>query len=419
MRYWGLGMLGAVLLVGSASPDGAPAARIHQQGETSDPSPVVPPAASMAATTSGASGIHVGELHFLDEKSGWAPASRSCGTRTCVVVYATDNGGATWRLRTDPPLPVGDATDSQVLAAPMVRLATRDSGWLVDVDGNLYSTRDGARTWRAEPQANRTVALEAFGRNVWRLDRVCPPSNARCRYTLFVTDDAGDHWSPAEPQPPIGDAGVSSLTPSLVRPSAQAAYILSDVGDYPEANHSGDPPPREWKPNPILAKTLDGGRTWATIKPPCPAIGQGGYWGADLATSSPDDLWLVCHDAAGSGAMQPKHLRRSSDGGRHWSEDLGTPNPGNGGRTAAGSPLRACRGGSRTSIACTRDGGRTWFYPVPNGEDNPRDGGVEVYQFADDRRGWAIGQDIHSGNFNVLWRTDDGGETWSPTQVAS
>jgi photosystem II stability/assembly factor-like uncharacterized protein len=210
---------------------------------------------------------------------------------------------------------------------------------------------------------------------------------------------------------------MSSLTPSLVRPLPDVAYIFSDAGDYPDAAHSGDPSPREWNPDPLIERTVDGGRTWAAVKPPCPARKEGGAWGADLAVSTADDIWLVCDDTAASGAMQPKHLRRSSDGGQHWSEDLGTPNAGNGGRTAAGSPRRACRGGSRTSISCTRDGGRSWFFPIPHSADNPLDGGVEVYQLTDGGDGWAIAQDADSGNQDVVWRTTDGGETWSPSRI--
>jgi photosystem II stability/assembly factor-like uncharacterized protein len=360
-----------------------------------------------------------GELHFLDARVGWAPVSTSCQGQPCIVVYATDNGGSTWTARTDPPVPVDANQDRRVLAQPLLRLHSEEVGWLVDIDGILYSTTDAAKTWRQNLIGRPVVGLEAAGRTVWRLEQDCPTSQERCRYTLVTSEDAGLHWKRADPQPPIGNAGASSLTPALVRASASTAYIFSDAGSYPAANHSGDPPPNDWSPDPVLSKTEDGGRSWITMKPPCPAPGEGGYWGADLAVSSPQDVWLVCDDAAGSGANQPKHLRRSLDGGQHWSKDLGTPNAGNGGRTAAASTLRACRGGSRTSISCTRDGGHTWFFPIPGAADNPRDGGVEVYQFADETHGWAIAQDLNSGDHNVVWRTTDGGETWSPSHVES
>ncbi len=419
MRTWGFGVLSLVLAFASACSDpsartavqrGASPAAAHSGAEDL-------PATSTTVTTE-RSRLDAGELHFLDSRIGWVPVTRSCGEQTCIVVFATGDGGQTWTPKTDPPVSVRAAPNDDVLGAPLVRLATVDLGWLIDPTGNLYSTQDGAKTWRAEQSDHPVVALEARGDTVWRLDQSCPPSSARCRYTVVASHDRGRHWAAIDPQPPIGRSGVSSLRPGLAVPSPDVAYVFSDAGDYPAALHSGDPAPEHWKPDPLLARTSDGGRTWATAKPPCPADDEGGSWGADLAGSTADDLWLVCSDEAGSGAMQPKHLHRSSDGGRTWSPDLGTPNAGSGGRTAAGSPLRACRGGSRTSISCTRDGGHTWFWPIPNGADNPRDGGIGVFQFLGERHAWAIGQDLESGNVNVLWRTTDGGETWSPSQIA-
>jgi photosystem II stability/assembly factor-like uncharacterized protein len=300
----------------------------------------------------------------------------------------------------------------------MIRLATPEIGWLVDQAGQLYSTRDGARTWHRERSDRPVVDLEPRGETVWRVDESCPRAPARCRYTVQISRDVGRHWAAADPQPPIGHSGVSTLRPALVVASPIAAYVFSDAGYYPTARHSGEPPPTQWDPDPLLARTIDGGRTWTAPGLPCPAGDEGGSWGADLAISAADDLWLVCADEAGSGAMQPKHLHRSSDGGRTWSGDLGAPNAGSGGRTVAASPLRACSGGARTSISCTRDGGRSWFWPIPNGAANPRDGGVEVFQFLDQRFGWATGQEPDSGNVNVVWRTNDGGETWSSSPIA-
>lgn len=419
MRNWGVGVLVVVLGIAPDVLDGSSRSglRVGASIATEVPGVALPSSASATVTTV-PSRMDAGELHFLDPRLGWAPVVTSCGQQTCVVVFATDDGGATWTPRTDPPFAVQADEDGRVLAAPMVRLATPDIGWLVDIDGNLYATADGAKTWRAETTPHPIVSLEAIGQTVWRLEEDCPTSYGRCHYGVVTSDDGGRRWGALDPQPPIGRSGISSVRPALVRPSADVAYVFSDGGDYPAAGHSGDPPPREWNPDPVIARTVDRGRTWATLKPPCPAHGEGGAWGADLATSNPDDLWLICLDPAGSGAMQPKHLRRSSDGGQHWSEDLGTTNAGSGGRTAAGSPLRACRGGHRTSISCTRDGGRTWFFPISKA--NTRDGGVEVYQLVDDRHGWAIGQeDRDSGNYDVVWRTIDGGETWNPARITS
>jgi photosystem II stability/assembly factor-like uncharacterized protein len=242
------------------------------------------------------------------------------------------------------------------------------------------------------------------------LEKACRQERQDCHVTLMVSSDYGQNWTEAQP-PEIGSTGAS-----LVWPSRQVAYILSDRGDT--TIDSG-------RPDPILARTTDGGESWTTLRLPCSGYNNGseyegpGSGGWDLAASAPQDLWLVCQDTAASGSMQRKHLFRSSDGGATWSQDLGTPNSGAGGYTVAASPTRACRGASQTSITCTRDGGRTWFVPIANGVESPYAGGlVEVYQFADDRHGWALGQDQTTGDFTALWHTADGGDSWSRQHVA-
>jgi len=236
---WGMSLVVTVVFAACGAATEVRQAALGGSAEV-PPSPAVP-----SAPASDSWGPHVGEIHFVDARIGWAPVQMSCAQGgSCVVVYATEDGGTTWWARSDRPLPVAHSTETPVVAAPMVRLATKDIGWLVDIDGSLYFTKDGAKTWHVEPGNHRTVALEVVGESVWRLDQNCPTSTARCQYTLVTSTDSGAHWAAEQPQPPIGESGASSLTPSLVRPSKDLAYVFSDSGDYPDASHSGDPPPQ-------------------------------------------------------------------------------------------------------------------------------------------------------------------------------
>jgi photosystem II stability/assembly factor-like uncharacterized protein len=245
---------------------------------------------------------------------------------------------------------------------------------------------------------------------VWRLEKACGPQRDSCHVMLMTSSDYGRRWGEADP-PAIGTTGAQ-----LIWPSQQVAYVLSDRGDTSiEARRS----------DPVLARTSDGGKSWTTLRPPCSGYANGsvyegpGSGGWDLAASTSEDLWLVCQDPAASGAMQRKHLFRSSDGGVTWSADLGTPNAPAGGYTVAASPTRACRGASQGTITCTRDSGRTWFVPVADGAKSSYDEGIlKVFQFVDDRHGWGFGRDLTTGDFTALWHTTDGGETWSRQHVA-
>ena len=346
----------------------------------------------------------LGQVSFLDDRVGWAPVARSCGDQTCISVSVTDDGGGTWTARTVEPIRVRETDRPVIHARPMVRLASPDIGWLVTDDGTLYASTDGAATWHRQLAGGAVMELTAHGQDVWRLEKACRQERGECRVTLMISSDEGQTWAEVHP-PVIGTTGAS-----LVWPSRQVAYILSDRGDTTIDGR---------RPAPALTRTTDGGGTWTTVRPPCSGYDNGsdyddpGSGGWDLAASAAQDLWLVCQDPAASGSMQRKHLFRSSNGGTTWSSDLGTPNAGAGGHTVAASPTRACRGSSRTSIVCTRDGGRTWFVPGTQVADT----GMEMFQFVDERHGWAMAQDETTGDFTALWHTADGGESWSRQHV--
>lgn len=218
-----------------------------------------------------------------------------------------------------------------------------------------------------------------------------------CEDSLRSSEDYGTTWHPL-PSPPPHDGILSGFA----HPTADVAYAFSDGRRQVYEERVGE--------DGVLARTTDGGRSWITLTPPC----VGDAW-TELAASVPMDLWLVCLDNPASGAMQGKHLYRSSDGGVHWSADLGDVNAGAGGSMAVASPERACRGGSRTGINCTFDGGRSWKWATMRGRENYFDG-VSVVKFFG-WRGWATGSTGSDQPRNLVWRTTDGGKSWSPVAV--
>ena len=352
---------------------------------------------------------NVGVPDFLDADHGFAAVGVVCETSPCRFdIVATVDGGLTWERRSRQPLAISTSSLLGV-PQPIVHFATTAVGWLFAIrdrpdehGGRLWRTTDGGRTWTETATGEQTVALVSHQERVWRVERYCPmdagTKQTPCRVTVFTSSDTGAHWSSLEAQPQ-----VTGVLEDFAASSSSVAYVLSNS----DTAYDPDDPTLG-----TLARTTDGGRSWQKMQAPC-----AGSHGEDLATSTPFDLWYVCHDQPGSGAMAPKHLYRSTEGGTHWSGDLGAPNLGAGGQTAAGSAARACRGGARTHISCTRNGGHDWFFPPSEGEENPRDGGVTIIEFADPQHAWALGQDGETGSFNVLWRTTDGGESWSSSRI--
>jgi photosystem II stability/assembly factor-like uncharacterized protein len=288
---------------------------------------------------------------------------------------------------------------------PTVRIASAEVGWLFEAKDPphkpaiVLATADGGRTWREVPVDADGVSIEPEGRNVWRREWKYDDAREVREDSLQASNDYGATWHPL-PSPPPHNGFILGF----VRPTAEVAYVFSDGRRHPYEDEAGSAP--------LLARTIDGGRSWTTLVPPCT-----GYPGAGLEASTPRDLWFECVEQPASGAMQTKHLFRSSDGGDHWSGDLGTPNAGAGGELAVASPTRACVGGSRTGITCTFDGGRTWKQAaLSGGQENYFDGGVDVVKFFG-LRGWATGFTTSDRPLNLVWRTNNGGKSWTSFPV--
>lgn len=355
---------------------------------------------STATTASPALPPRVVGADFADPELGWAVLFTPCGAQTCWAIYVSNDGGLQWQARTDQAAPLPSPSFS-----PTLRLASHEVAWLFESmeqsgDRSFFlATFDGGRTWADMPVDGEVLAIEPQGKSVWRLRQRCVPSGDACDDSIDASDDFGRTWQALGSPPPH-----DGLINGFIRPDAATAYVVSD--------HRHQPYDEQAAPGSILVRTRDGGRSWQTLLAPCASAG------AELAASSPTDVWFICVDNPASGAMQGKHLFRSSDGGEHWSGDLGDMNAGSGGSTAVASPTRACRGGHRTGIDCTFDGGLTWKWATIEGQDNYFDGGVDVVKFFG-LRGWATGFTTSDQPLNLVWRTTDGGKSWSAVRAGA
>lgn len=267
-------------------------------------------------------------------------------------------------------------------------------GWAID-GGIVGRTRDGGRSWSFR---SGLIQGGGAGHGVGRVQfRDTLHGCTVAAYGLvLITDDGGESWRPAR------DALIHRVN-------------LFDV-QFVDAWDG-------WAVGNGLARTEDGGETWRTL---VRSESENGYFSGN-AIHFVDEArgWLVGHSGS---------LMRTQDGGRSW--------------TAVNLPLRpeerptlrdvtfvgAEQGwvvGETGTIFHTEDGGQRWsrqengvpiVRTIPKGEHRVREVVPELetepdrlalsaVQFADTRRGWAVGYYADVAE-SVVIGTEDGGATW-------
>jgi photosystem II stability/assembly factor-like uncharacterized protein len=91
-------------------------------------------------------------VDFADARRGWVVGSRG-------IVYATDDGGRTWREQTS-----GVGTELRD-----VKFTNAREGWAVGADGLVLRTRDGGQTWSREQPVTPHALERLFASGPTRL----------------------------------------------------------------------------------------------------------------------------------------------------------------------------------------------------------------------------------------------------------
>ncbi len=128
-------------------------------------------------------------MSFLDAQTGW--------TASPYIIQATHDGGSTWNNVT---LPV----DIKEIAA--IALQSADSGYVLDVDGNLFITGDEGKSWSVH-----SLGLKFGGRLTMTTNgpraamRFFDPQHGMAIFDLVdrtvwfaITSDGGNSWQSAE-----------------------------------------------------------------------------------------------------------------------------------------------------------------------------------------------------------------------------
>jgi photosystem II stability/assembly factor-like uncharacterized protein len=186
--------------------------------------------------------------------------------------------------------------------------------------------------------------------------------------------------------------------------------------------------------------TTNAGRTWRTITPPPVKLGDPVEDVPSVVGVGAQDLWIPVNDVFGivppadavGGFDRAQGIERSTNGGRTWTFDSLEPgcfvscgpdslsfvDPSHGFATNSSLNGGSNNDGS-TTLFSTNDGGVTWrpVGPVPGG-------GAHDISFTSTEVGWTVtgvtygtvaqneGRMTDAGG--TLYRTTDGGATWSP-----
>lgn len=331
--------------------------------------------------------------HFADTQIGYAAGERG-------TILRTDDGGRTWATR--PTAADGDWLSTPACASPEHCAFRTSTRVLRTTDGGQSTTLSAPLPERlsalAFVSADRLAGFDRHGSPVLSRDggatfatlgtRVLPEglnsvwsSEASGvlaatdeKGGLYVSSDAGKTWS--------GGVVAPSQLSSVTFPSRTVGFALV----------KGDP----WR-------SMDGGRTWAKLSD-------------RRATSlvALSDRTVLLAD---------RGIRRSTDGGRRFTAV----------RSAAvtrAKPSWLDHGSARTvfsgadqSLIRSDDGGRSWrrvrWRRTVKGKRARMDpeSTISQVQFVDRSHGFMLedlGSDGDSGRGEQLWRTENGGRTWTP-----
>lgn len=359
----------------------------------------------------GTPGDSVG-LAFRDAQSGLAAGPGG--------IQQTVDGGATW-------------TQASASGATVVRFASAGVAYASGGQSFLRSG-DGGATWAPTAATSYLAyagnALLACGDATTCLTGLLGGSvqrtaDAGATFSAPLSLRASTGLAFASPARAIG-VGPAGATAVSQDGGATFAAVGSQLGASYTSVRAASATSALLFGRDSLARTTDGGQTWATLGVPTSATivdaafptSSAGYvldgTGAVLRTANGGVSWstLDTGDSAGPAALaaaDPDHLVLVGPRGIRRSDDGGAVLVGVGQSTVRRAALaHADRAGSALvawgprSMLVSRDRGRTWAAASRPGRD-----ALRWVDFSDSRRGWAL------DGTGRLWKTTDGGRRWA------
>lgn len=342
---------------------------------------------------------------FFNASDGYGLFTRSNRSSCSLAVAPTKDGGRSFA----PPSTVTDYSCGNGYPATKVAFDNVGDGFVYGPE--LFVSHDDGSTWNTAKGFSDVLNVVPLGRSVWALEESCSQSTGNCDVGVEQSTDGGRSWSTVT----LPAQDMTPFAPAMVRTSVSSTLI--DIPPLRAVNGSAPSPS-------LVLRTTDGGRTWQQSSVSCVGL-------VNFVSQAPDGtIWLGCASEPGAG-NQAKELVRSFDGGATWTavQCPANTNPasipgcyfsntmdgGYLGDLVAISSTTAFADGGRNDVLVTRDGGTTWSETNPVIGD--MDSGTTGLFFANVEDGWVI-SGATSTNNEGLWRTTDGGSTWSPAWTA-
>gem|GEM_PF-2282128 len=325
----------------------------------------------------------------------WLLGDALCKNPVCTSIVRTTDSGANFVGLPAPVAPLATTSEVAPTAGGINTLLFADAlngyAFSSGPNGAFFDTHDGGEQW-AQPGFLAGRELLAFGTGAGyalALAGTCP--NGSCSSLVLERSPVGsDDW-----------AGLAVPVPAGADQVATMAVHGSDLwfSVTTAATQS----------NQLLVASSNSGTTFAIHQSPCFA-GLGGA----IEASSPTVLWAVCPTGMLAEAF------RSTDGGAHWIPLSSAGEMDNSAQLAPASGTTAVLDqASQGPVLRTDDSGATWHtvYPSANGAWNWNWTG-----FTDVNTGSALRSEANApANWpwpngpspEQLWRSTDGGTTWT------
>ena len=291
---------------------------------------------------------------FLNERVGWAVGSDS-------LLLRTSNGGASWDIVQTGVLP----RTGQFVQFFDVRAVSDQIIWAMANTGTVITT-DGGRTWRYGTDGGNSI-FALSERVAWVID-----DNSSSGIVLR-SSNGGRTWQTAMVQ------GIR----------LREAFFLDSLRGWAVGSEG-------------IAATTDGGATWTTIlQPNATTLG-----GSTRFT----DVWREQGGNVAVVVAEDSTILRTSNGGTSW-ERASLPTS----SFTDITRLRMLNGQTGFALAegnivlATTDSGRTWLQRSVV----PASTIVTDVQFVSEQVGYAVGGISFDIQESSVWKTSDGGRTWT------